>query len=99
MPTVVNKHSHTPTNKDYYIGRGSLFGNPFRIGQDGTREEVIEKYRHWLWKAMNAADSADGCRKALLEAGRNYDYFVCFCSPKPCHGDVLVKAYYWLEGH
>ena len=31
-------------NKDKYdafIGRGSLLGNPYVIGMDGTREEVI----------------------------------------------------------
>lgn len=28
-----------------YIGRPSKWGNPFVIGRDGSREEVIEKYR------------------------------------------------------
>ncbi len=31
-----------------YIGRGSKWGNPFVIGKDGTRAEVIEKYGQWL---------------------------------------------------
>jgi hypothetical protein len=35
---------------DVYIGRGrgSVWGNPFKIGEDGEREEVIEKYKQWL---------------------------------------------------
>jgi len=41
---------------DVYIGRAvprsglkaSVWGNPFVIGKDGTREEVIVKYRAWL---------------------------------------------------
>lgn len=33
---------------DVYIGRGSKWGNPFIIGRDGTREEVIEKYRSYI---------------------------------------------------
>ena len=39
---------------DKYIGRPMRgyrdegWGNPFKIGPDGTREEVIEKYRVWL---------------------------------------------------
>ena len=33
---------------DIYIGRPSKWGNPFSIGKDGTREEVIEKYREWI---------------------------------------------------
>jgi hypothetical protein len=30
---------------DVYIGRPSKWGNPFQIGRDGTRDEVIAKYR------------------------------------------------------
>ena len=35
---------------DVYIGRPSKWGNPFRIGPDGNREEVIRKYRDWIGK-------------------------------------------------
>ena len=27
---------------------GSKWANPFKIGRDGTRDEVIAKYRAWL---------------------------------------------------
>jgi hypothetical protein len=30
-----------------YIGRPDVFGNPFVIGRDGTRAEVIAKYAQW----------------------------------------------------
>jgi hypothetical protein len=33
---------------DIYVGRPSKFGNPFVIGKDGTRQEVVNKYREWL---------------------------------------------------
>ncbi len=33
---------------DVYIGRPGPWGNPFVIGRDGTREQVIAKYRTWL---------------------------------------------------
>ena len=41
---------------DVYIGRAvprsglkaSIWGNPFAIGKDGTREEAMMKYRAWL---------------------------------------------------
>lgn len=29
-----------------YIGRPSKWGNPFIIGRDGTREEVIDNYKN-----------------------------------------------------
>ena len=33
---------------DVYIGRPSKWGCPFVIGKDGTRKEVIAKYRTWV---------------------------------------------------
>ncbi|PIW12451.1 MAG: hypothetical protein COW35_01440, partial [Candidatus Infernicultor aquiphilus] len=44
------------SNYDVYIGRPSKWGNPFTIGKDGTRSEVIEKYRIWLMKNQNLLD-------------------------------------------
>lgn len=33
---------------DVYIGRPSKWGNPYTIGVDGNRDEVIEKYRNYI---------------------------------------------------
>jgi len=33
-------------NYDVYIGRPSKWGNPFVIGKDGTRKEVVAQYCH-----------------------------------------------------
>ena len=67
---------------DVYIGRPSKWGNPFEIGKDGTREEVIEKYRQYL-----------NSRPDLLSSWKELEGKIlgCWCSPKPCHGDVLVE--------
>ena len=66
-----------------YIGRPSKWGNPFVIGQDGTREQVIEKYREYLRRtpALLGAINRELSGKEL----------VCFCAPAPCHGDVLAE--------
>ena len=67
---------------DVYIGRPSKWGNPFTVGKDGTREEVIIKYRKWLDEPEQEElfDSiSELCGKVLG----------CWCSPKACHGDVL----------
>src|SRR5262245_58764119 len=55
MITVVNKRHHR--GGGVYIGRPSLLGNPFRIGEHGTREEVIAKYRVWLWRQIQRRGS------------------------------------------
>lgn len=65
---------------DVYIGRPSKWGNPFEIGPDGSRAEVIEKYRQWLPtqpELMASLHELDGKRLG------------CWCAPKACHGEVL----------
>ena len=37
-----------PQSDRVYVGRPSKWGNPFVIGRDGTRDEVIAKYRAWI---------------------------------------------------
>ena len=69
-------------NYDLFIGRPSKWGNPYIIGKDGTREEVIDKYEKWIREQPELL-------AALPElVGKNLG---CFCSPKACHGDVLLK--------
>jgi hypothetical protein len=87
MTTVVNKYKEP---YDVYIGRGSFWGNPFVIGLDGTREEVIQKYERLLKINIKAGVISIDDLKAL--DGKRLG---CFCKPKPCHGDVLVRAINW----
>lgn len=66
---------------DVYIGRPSEWGNPFKAGRDGTREEVIEMYRSYLYSS-GLIDRIDELKDKTLG---------CWCKPRACHGDVLVK--------
>lgn len=83
MPKVLNKKTDFIPEDAVYIGRPSIFGNPFVIGVDGNRNEVIEKYRRHI--ALNI-----GLRKQIMTELKDKD-LVCWCSPKPCHGDVLLE--------
>ena len=76
---VVNKYK-----EDYqiYIGRGSKWGNPFCIGKDGTREEVIKKYAKYILTRKDLLFSLDELKGKTLG---------CFCKPKTCHGDILLE--------
>lgn len=72
------------------IDRATKFGNPYLIGRDGSRAEVIEKYRAWLWREIRAG------RIGLEElAALDSRTLACWCSPKPCHGHVLAAAARW----
>lgn len=67
---------------DVYIGRPSKWGNPFSIGKDGSREEVISKYEEWIKTQDDLMSDIEELRWKILG---------CWCSPKPCHGDVLAR--------
>jgi hypothetical protein len=81
MTTVVNQ---SKSLYDVYIGRGSIFGNPYEIGIDGTRAEVLERYKKWFDFMIRDAiflrelDQLEG--KVLG----------CFCKPELCHGDIIA---------
>jgi hypothetical protein len=78
---VVNKRAEP---FDVYIGRPSKWGNPFEIGRDGDRAEVIEKHRVWFMAQPDMIREA----KAELKGKR----LGCFCAPLPCHGDIYAKV-------
>ena len=84
MAKVVNKRNQ---QYDVYIGRGSVWGNPFVMGKDGTREDVIEKFRMYAREKYISGEWTDDIILELY--GKRLG---CFCAPKPCHGDVLVEA-------
>ena len=72
------------------IDRMTKWGNPFRIGQDGDRDAVIEKYRRWLWGKIKR-EELDLYELANLQGCD----LGCHCRPLPCHGDVLARAAEW----
>jgi hypothetical protein len=67
---------------DVYIGRPSKWGNPFSIGKNGTREEVITKYKEWIVKQPQLMADLKELKGKTLG---------CWCYPKPCHGDILIE--------
>jgi hypothetical protein len=74
---------------DVYIGRPGPFGNPFVIGKNGTRQEVIFAYSRYFSLRVETDEAFKA--KAVTLRGR---ILGCHCKPLPCHGDVIVE---WLE--
>lgn len=81
---------------DLYIGRadaqkgllGSIWGNPFMIGRDGTRDEVLVQYRAWILEQPELLDRLPELKGKILG---------CWCKPKRCHGDILLELIKGLE--
>ena len=93
---VVNIRHVDRDEYDVYVGRGksSCWGNPYVIGKDGNREEVIAKYRALLWKRVNGKHG-DKWIRALADLDGKV--LGCYCAPAPCHADVLVRAAAWAK--
>lgn len=74
----------------FYIGRGSVLGNPFRIGEDGTRDQVIDRYREWLYVRLTRSEFMSDLNEMVrvLEQGQPL-ILGCFCAPLRCHGDII----------
>lgn len=64
----------------------SIFANPYKVGSDGTREEVIQKYETYIRGRLQS-------EPALVEQLRSMKgkTLGCWCKPEACHGDVLLR--------
>jgi hypothetical protein len=72
---------------DVYIGRPSIWGNPFRIGEHGmSREDVIEAYRNWINAPLQEPLRARARRELKGKI------LGCYCAPQKCHGDILTEV-------
>lgn len=80
---------------DVRVDRGTMWGNPYKIGPHGMREEVLLRFYHDLFSTSwgtNLLDSVDGLHDKVLG---------CWCAPKggltpalppdaQCHGQILA---------
>lgn len=106
MWTVENKHwySRKPTpDNAVYIAR-PLSGAPQsplcnRFAPIGVVviyvADPIEAYRQWLWVQMKSDTSV---RREIDRLARLPDgILLCWCAPKPCHADVVVRCIEWYR--
>jgi hypothetical protein len=83
-----------------YVGRGSIWGNPFRVGASRgdrlpplTAAQVVRLFERWLTEPI--AQPAHAVERALIVnnlhqlRGKN---LACWCPlDQPCHADVLLR--------
>ncbi len=83
-----------PAQRQFAINWG--FGNPFVIGVDGDRAEVINKFKIWLTTGDNGGNivATEERRQWILNnlptlVGKTLG---CFChEDQDCHCDVLIE--------
>ena len=82
-PKVWNKRNPKTPAHAIYIGRGSKYGNPFSIGKHGSRDAVCDLYEDYI--------EANPERKAEFIAELQGQDLECWCAPRRCHGDYLLR--------
>ena len=61
----------------------SKWANPFKIGTDGDREEVLDKYWRYLIGNLDLLSKLDELKNKKIG---------CFCKlNEDCHGDILIN--------
>jgi len=91
---MANKKHMVAGGNDIYvrIDRKTIFGNPYMIGRDGTREEVVKRYRQYMHDKYN--EGGEYMRKmnslAVLVANRTV-HLACWCVPEDCHGREILR--------
>ena len=85
-PVVVSFRNTRDFGKpgDVRIDRASKWGNPFTMRGEYERDEVIRKYEVYLRNNERLLHDLN----ELVGAKRLF----CWCAPKKCHGDVIVKV-------
>lgn len=80
------------------MGRPTALGNPFAIGRDGSRAEVIQLYRAWLWRQLQQPVSLQrrALERLLQQAATGRLELLCWCAPLACHAEVIRSALHWL---
>lgn len=81
MPRVLHRKVDD-CSEAVYVGRPSPWGNPFKVGRDGDRREVIRRYKEYLRSRPDLMTRLPELR------GRD---LACWCAPKECHADVLLR--------
>lgn len=81
-PRVINIDIEPAPEGSVYIGRPSKWGNPFKVGKDGTLDDVIIKYIDYIKKNHQLIAEAKQELKGKSLA--------CHCKPSVCHADLLL---------
>lgn len=78
---------------DVYIGRPSIWGNPFSHRPETlakfrveNRDQAIARYEEYILGRPDLISLAKSVLRGKILG--------CFCKPLACHGDVLIRIVY-----
>lgn len=94
---VINKRDNWSCRSFIWVDRQGPWGNPFKIGRDGERRDVLIEHEIWLRREVELVAELWRLRDKAL---------ACWCEPQPCHGWLLAflanctweEQFDWLLG-
>lgn len=92
--TIVSKRKPLLKLPSILIDRTTFLGNPFVMGKDGNRKEVIQRYKEYFDYKMCNDPVFRSQFFSLCKFYAHYDriQLVCWCAPLACHGDVIKEV-------
>lgn len=69
-----------------YPAENSIWANPYKLKDEADREDVLESYECYIREKLE--NDPRLLNKLLALDGKTLG---CWCAPKQCHGDVLVR--------
>jgi hypothetical protein len=103
MVMIYSKDKHTYHGPGIYVGRamphmnlaGSVLGNKCK---GKTRQQRIANYRIWLWQQIKLGNEVYAELQRIAALAKQGDInLICWCTPNPCHIDVIIRAVEWLN--
>ena len=64
----------------------SPYANPFKIGPEATREDVVRKYHEYIRENL---DLIRQFKEEVRE--KQIKRLGCWCKPEQCHADILME--------
>ena len=75
-----------------YCGRPRPLSNPYKIGVDGDRDEVIERHKNLLRKdGSKLKETFSNLIDFIKEKRPQKVVLGCYCKPAKCHCDTYKK--------
>ena len=94
--TIRDMHHDKPKQFwDFRVDRASPIGNPYKLGVDGTRQEVCDMYDAWFKDHCDDEEVAAYLHQ-IIDAHKKYGgvNLFCWCVPLRCHAGTIKR---WLE--
>lgn len=93
---TVIPHERLAKQVGEFVGWPRTLAGPYRMGFDGTRDEVLKKYKVWLFGEVKAKGQAFRKLGELMPQARRAEGLTLVCL-EPGIGEIIASCLRWME--